>query len=84
MMVRISPLVFLRLAVVVGVLGAVIVLGCVDRGIPPQASAPSATIVAVRRIRRATGTGSASPCGCLPSRSPTSRTTMPMGPYGQP
>jgi hypothetical protein len=47
MMVRIAHLVFLRLAVLVGVLGAVTVLGCADRGTPPQASAPSATIVAV-------------------------------------
>jgi hypothetical protein len=31
----------------VGVLWAVTVLGCADRGSPPQASAPSATIVAV-------------------------------------
>jgi phage baseplate assembly protein gpV len=31
----------------VGVLGAVTVLGCTDRSTPPQASAPAATIVAV-------------------------------------
>lgn len=46
-MVRRVHLVFLRLAVMVGVLGAVTVLGCADRATPPQASAPSATIVAV-------------------------------------
>ena len=47
MMLRILHLVFLRLAVMVSVLGAVTVLGCTDRATPPQASAPSATIVAV-------------------------------------
>lgn len=47
MIVRIVHLVFLRLAVMVSVLGAVTVLGCADRATPPQASAPSATIVAV-------------------------------------
>jgi hypothetical protein len=47
MMLRISHLVVLRLAVMVGVLGAVTVLGCADRATPPQASAPVATIVAV-------------------------------------
>jgi hypothetical protein len=47
MMLRIWHLVLLRLAVIVGVLGAVTVLGCADRATPPQASAPSATIVAV-------------------------------------
>jgi hypothetical protein len=47
MMLRILHLVFLRLAVMVSVLGAVTVLGCADRTAPPQASAPSATIVAV-------------------------------------
>ena len=46
-MLRIVHLVFLRLAVIVGVLGAVTVLGCADRATPPQASAPSATIVAI-------------------------------------
>ena len=47
MMLRILHLVLLRLVVIVGVLGAVTVLGCADRAKPPQASAPSATIVAV-------------------------------------
>jgi len=47
MMLRILHLVFLRLAVMMSVLGAVTVLGCADRATPPQASAPSATIVAV-------------------------------------
>jgi hypothetical protein len=47
MMLRILHLVFLRLAVMVGVLGTVTVLGCADRATPSQASAPSATIVAV-------------------------------------
>ena len=47
MMLRILHLVFLRLAVMISVLGAVTVLGCSDRATPPQASAPSATIVAV-------------------------------------
>jgi hypothetical protein len=47
MILRILHLVFLRLAVIVGVLGAVTVLGCADRATPPQASAPSATIVAI-------------------------------------
>lgn len=47
MILRILHLVFLRLAVMVSVLGAVTVLGCADRAAPPQASAPSATIVAV-------------------------------------
>jgi hypothetical protein len=47
MMLRILHLVFLRLVVIVGVLGAVTVLGCSDRATPPQANAPSATIVAV-------------------------------------
>jgi hypothetical protein len=47
MMVRISHYVSLRLAVTIGVLWAVTVLGCADRAAPPQASAPVATIVAV-------------------------------------
>jgi len=47
MRVRIVHLVFLYLAVMVSVLGAVTVLGCADRATPPQANAPSATIVAV-------------------------------------
>jgi hypothetical protein len=47
MMLRISHYASFRLAVMVGVLWAVTVLGCADRGTPPQASAPSATIVAV-------------------------------------
>jgi hypothetical protein len=47
MMVRISHHVSLRLAVTIGVLWAVTVLGCADRAAPPQASAPVATIVAV-------------------------------------
>jgi len=47
MILRILHLVFLRLAVMVGILGAVTVLGCTDRSTPPQASAPAATIVAV-------------------------------------
>ena len=47
MMLRISHHASLRLAVMIGVLGAVTVLGCADRATPPQASAPSATIVAV-------------------------------------
>ena len=47
MILRILHLVFLRLAVMVSVLGAVTVLGCADRATPPRASAPSATIVAV-------------------------------------
>jgi hypothetical protein len=47
MMMRISHYASFRLAVMVGVLWAVTVLGCADRGTPPQASAPSATIVAV-------------------------------------
>jgi hypothetical protein len=51
MMLRLWHLVFLRLAVVVGVLGAVTVLGCADRATPPQASAPAATIVAVEGAR---------------------------------
>ena len=46
-MLRILHLVFLRLAVMVSALGAVTVLGCADRATPSQASAPSATIVAV-------------------------------------
>ena len=46
-MLRILHLVFLRLVVIVGVFGAVTVLGCADRATPPQANAPSATIVAV-------------------------------------
>jgi hypothetical protein len=47
MMLRLLHLMFLRLAVIVGVLGAVTVLGCADRATPPQVRAPSATIVAV-------------------------------------
>jgi hypothetical protein len=47
MMIRISHHVSLRLAVTVGVLWVVTVLGCADRAAPPQASAPVATIVAV-------------------------------------
>jgi hypothetical protein len=47
MMLRILHLMIRRRAVIVGVLGAVTVLGCADRATPPQASAPSATIVAV-------------------------------------
>jgi hypothetical protein len=47
MILRILHLVFLRLAVMVSVLGAVTVLGCADRATPPRASAPSAMIVAV-------------------------------------
>jgi len=47
MMLRLLHLMFRRRAVIVGVLGAVTVLGCADRATPPQASAPSATIVAV-------------------------------------
>jgi hypothetical protein len=47
MMLRIVHLVVLRLVVIVGVLGVVTVLGCADRATPPQANAPSATIVAV-------------------------------------
>jgi hypothetical protein len=47
MMIRISHHVSLRLAVTVGVLWVVTVLGCADRAAPPQASALVATIVAV-------------------------------------
>jgi hypothetical protein len=47
MMLRIVHLVFLRLAVMIGVVGAVAVLGCADRATPRQASVPTATIVAV-------------------------------------
>src|SRR5262245_9434418 len=47
MLLRILHLVFLRLVVIVGVLGAVTVLGCADRATPPQANVPTATIVAV-------------------------------------
>jgi hypothetical protein len=47
MMLRILHLVFLRLIVMVGLLGAVTVLGCADRATPPQANVPSATIVAI-------------------------------------
>lgn len=47
MMLRIVHLVFLRLVVIIGVLGAVTVLGCADRATPPRVNAPSATIVAV-------------------------------------
>jgi hypothetical protein len=47
MRLRISHDVSLRLAVVVGVLWVVTALGCADRAAPPQASTPSATIVAV-------------------------------------
>jgi hypothetical protein len=47
MMLRISHHASLRLAMTIGVLWAVTVLGCADRAAPPQASAPVATIVAV-------------------------------------
>jgi len=47
MMLRISHHPFLALAVTVAVLGAVTLLGCAERPAPPQASAPSATIVSV-------------------------------------
>src|SRR6185295_10031767 len=47
MMLRISHHASLRLLVMVGMLWAVTVLGCADRATPPQASAPSATIVSV-------------------------------------
>ena len=47
MMLRISHHASLRLAMTIGVLWAVTVLGCADRAAPPQASAPVATIVSV-------------------------------------
>src|SRR5919202_4193780 len=47
MILQISHPVSLRLVVAVGVLWAVTVLGCTDRGAPPKASAPVATIVSV-------------------------------------
>src|ERR1044071_757136 len=47
MMLRMSHHPSLPLVVTVAVLWAVTLLGCADRATPPQASAPSATIVAV-------------------------------------
>ena len=47
MLVRIAHHVFLSLVVTVACLWAVTSLGCADRATPPQASAPSATIVSV-------------------------------------
>jgi hypothetical protein len=47
MMLRISHHPSLPLVVTVAVLWAVTLLGCADRTAPPQASAPSATIVSV-------------------------------------
>src|SRR5437660_12041538 len=47
MMLRISHHLFLPLVATVAVLWAVTLLGCTDRTAPPQASAPSATIVSV-------------------------------------
>ena len=47
MMLRISHHPSLPLVVTVAVLWALTLLGCADRAAPPQASAPSATIVSV-------------------------------------
>ena len=47
MMLQLSHDASLRLAGVVGMLWVVTALGCADRAAPPQASTPSATIVAV-------------------------------------